>query len=239
MSRPTISLFIAPALVAGLAASAQAAPFFQAASSGSRSASVLFDTSGTDLIVTLTNTSALDALVPVDVLGAVFFDIAGSPLSLTRASAVVPAGHVVFNGPTDPGGVVGGEWAYNSGLSGAPFGADYGISSVGLGLFGPGDLFPGTDLQPPTSPDGLQYGITTAGDNPLTGNTPMMTNALIRNQVVFMLSGLPLGFDPSTMISNITFQYGTDLSEPQIRVPAPGALLLAPIGGLLALRRRR
>ena len=239
MSRPIANLFIAPALVVGFAAAAQAAPFFQAASSGSRSASVLFDTSGTDLIVTLTNTSALDALVPVDVLGAVFFDVAGSPLTLTRASAVVPAGHVVFNGPTDPGNVVGGEWAYNSGLSGAPFSAAYGISSVGLGLFGPGDLFPGTDLQPPTSPDGLQYGITTAGDNPLTGNTPMMTNALIRNQVVFTLSGLPLGFDPSTMISNITFQYGTDLAEPQIRVPAPGALLLAPVGGLLALRRRR
>jgi hypothetical protein len=198
---------------------------------------VLFETSGSDLIVTLTNTSALDALVPVDVLGAVFFDVAGAPLVLTRSAAVVPAGHVVYNGLTDPGNVVGGEWAYATGLVGAPLSASFGISSVGLGLFGPGDLFPGSDLQPPTSPDGLQYGITTAGDNPLTGNTPMMTNALIRNQVVFTLSGLPLGFDPSLMISNITFQYGTDLSEPHF--PTPGALGLAPIALIAAFRRRR
>lgn len=236
MSRSALMLLMGPAAVLA-ATSAQAAPFFMSATVGSRSASVSMTTSGSDLIVTLTNTSANDALVPIDVLTAVFFDISGPALSLTRTSAVVPAGHVVFNGTTDPGNVVGGEWAYLGGLSGAPFGADYGISSAGFSLFGPGDLFPGTDLQPPASPDGLQYGITSAGDNSGTGNTPMMTNALIRNQVVFTLSGLPLGFDPSTAISNVSFQYGTALDEPNI--PAPGVLGVASAAGLVALRRRR
>lgn len=227
--------------VAGLIAIAslplKAAPITIGASSGTLSASVTFDTSGTDLIVTLTNTSLNDALVPIDILTGVFFDVSGPALVLTRTSAIVPVGSSVFYGTTDPGGVVGGEWAYLGGLSG-PGGRDYGISSSGLGLFGPGDVFPGSDLQPPASPDGLQYGITSAGDNLATGNAPVTGgNALIKNRVVFTLSGLPSGFDPSTMIGNILFQYGTDLSEPSF--PEPGSMTLLAAGAVLLLRRAR
>jgi hypothetical protein len=208
-------------------------------SSGNLKASVLFDTSGNNLIVTLTNTSMADVLVPSDVLTAVFFDITGNP-TLTRIEAKLAPGR-----PTDPGGVVGGEWAYKTGLAGEPPGTMQGISSVGLGPFGPADLFPGNDLQPPTSPDGLQYGITSAGDNPLTGNTPVTgTNALIQNSVIFTLGGLPANFDPSTAISNVKFQYGTNFSEPRIPgdpVPEPASLLLLGSGALGAgwLRWRR
>ena len=53
------------------------------ASSGSRAAQAKFQDSGSDLIVTLTNTSTADALVPIDVLTGVFFSISGNP-SLTR-----------------------------------------------------------------------------------------------------------------------------------------------------------
>lgn len=222
------------------AGSASAAQISFTGSSGSLAASVTFDTSGTDLLVTLTNTSTADALVPIDILTGVFFDIAGSPLALTRTSAVVPAGSSVFYGPTDPGGVVGGEWAYGSGLAG-PGGRAYGISSAGFGLFGPGDLFPGTDLQPPASPNGLEYGITSAGDNLATGNAPVTGgNALIQNSVVFTLSGLPTGFNPATGILNVLFQYGTDLSEPSFPgVPEPSSLSLLAIAALVAGRRKR
>lgn len=205
---------------------------------GTRSASASFDTIGTNLVVTLSNISALDAMVPIDVLTGVFFDVAGAPLSLTRVSAIVPMGSVVHFGPTDPGNVVGGEWAYKGGIAG-PRGADYGISSSGLGLFGPGDRFPGNDLQPPASPNGLEYGITTMGDNVATGNTPMTgANALIQHQVVFTLSGLPLGFDPMASISNVSFQYGTALDEPNIPAPA-GVVSMLALAGLAQARRRR
>lgn len=225
------------ALVVLFATRVNAADLTFGASQGAREASVSFEVSGSDLIVTLTNTATADALVPVDILTAVFFDVTGGSLSLTRTSAIVPAGSFVHNGMTDPGNVVGGEWAYLSGLAGAPEGTSYGISSVGLGLFGPGDRFPGTDLEPPTSPDGLQYGITSAGDNLGTGNMPLMTNPLIKNAVVFTLSGLPMGFDPMTQIENIQFQYGTDLSEPHF--PEPASAILMGIAAVGLLRRRR
>jgi hypothetical protein len=235
------SLFL-PALLMATASPALGADAIFSVASGTRSASVVFHVSGSNLVVTLSNDSLLDAMVPTDVLTGVFFDISGGALALGRTSAVLNAGSFVNFGITDPGNVVGGEWAYLGGLSGAPYGADYGISSAGLGLFGPGDRFPGNDLAPPASPDGLNYGVTTLGDNPLTGNAPMTGGVpLIQNSVVFTLSGLPGGFDPFASIGNVSFQYGTALDEPNVPVliPAPGAAALLTLGGGLAIRRRR
>lgn len=207
----------------------------------SLAASAEFHASGTDLVVTLSNTSSADVGAPGDVLTGVFFKVSGASLLLNPASAVVPPTSTVLFGATEPGGGVGGEWAYRGDLSGGPGNRDYGISSTGLNLFGPGDLFPGVNLQGPASPDGLQYGITSAGDNPAIGNAAVTgSNALIQNQVVFTFSGLPSGFDLSR-INGVFFQYGTDLSEPGYNgnIPAPvgGVLLLGALGW--RTRRRR
>lgn len=228
-------------MAAALAAStggAYAATLFVTATVGTRSASALFENDNGVLQITLTNESAFDALAPVDILTALFFDITPPPVPLTRLSATVAPGSTVFFGSTDPGNIVGGEMAYSSGLSGAPGNAGLGVSSIGAGLFGPGDLFPGSNLQGPTSPDGLQYGLTSTGDNMVTGNSAVTGDfALIRNAVIYRLGGLPLDFDPSTRITNVSFQYGTDLSEPNI--PTPGAVALLGLAGLIAGRRRR
>lgn len=217
------------------AAVARSGPITYFDASGPLAASVTFEANGSDLVVTLANTSANDVLAPASILTAVFFDAVGPALSLTPVSAVVAPGSAVFFGPVGPGGEVGGEWAYRGGLVGAPLGLSYGISSSGLDLFGPLDMFPGAVLSPPHGPDGLDYGITSAGDNLATGNAPVTGGVpLIQNSVIFTLTGLPAGFDPAQDITQVWWQYGTDFKEPGFPEPATLGMLAV---GLVALGR--
>jgi hypothetical protein len=207
-------------------------------------ATVVFQRDGSNLVVTLVNSSAADVLVPADVLTGVFFSISGPTLPLVAHSATLAEGSIVRWGASEVGGGVGGEWAFRAGLTGAPGGASYGISAAGLGLFGPHDAFPGANLHGQNGPQGLDYGLLSAGDNPQTGNTPVTGHfPLIQSGVVFTLSGLPLEFDMAS-IGNVWVQYGTSLSEPSyvvpiISVPAPGAGAALAVGALFAARRRR
>jgi hypothetical protein len=192
-----------------------------------------------------------DVMVPEQILTAVFFALAGDPPpSLTPSSAVLGEGSVVTNycgvaGCPPPGNsVVGGEWAYKAGLAGAPLGATQGISSAGFNdLFVADDRFQGANLQGPDAPDGMQFGITSAGDNPTTGNSPVRgANGLIQSSVLFTLS-VPAGVTLGD-ISAVSFQYGTSLAESnlpgQTPVPEPATFLLwgTVAAGLGFLRRR-
>jgi hypothetical protein len=211
-------------------------------SSGNLNSSATFATDSSNLIVTLTNTSTADVLLPTDVLTAVFFTLEGDP-TLSRISAVLASGSGVLFGGTDPGGVLGGEWAYQNNIS-APGGADEGIFSAGLGFDG-NLTFPGSNLQGPAGVNGLQYGITSADDNPTTGNAAVTGSAaLIQNSVVFTLGGIPGGFDPSDMgaVTNVNFQYGTALDDPNVPTPTPEPstmlLLASGLVGFVGLRRK-
>jgi len=231
------------ALSAVLGMHAVAGPVLYTGSSGGFAATVSFDIVGSQLQVVLSNTSTGDVLVPTDVLTAVFFNIAGNPL-LTRNSAL--SGGPTYVGSTNvsaAGTVVGGEWAYRNGLS--QYSANSGISSSGLGIFGAGDRFPGANLAGPDSPNGLQYGLSSAGDNQATGNPGgVLDDELTRSSVSFLLT-MASPFDLSA-IGNVTFQYGTDLSEghftgtSQSSVPEPGTLALAGLAllGAAGIRRR-
>ena len=229
---------------AAIALEANAIPVTFSGSSGSFAASVSFDLIGGQLKVVLTNTSAADVLVPTDVLTAVFFNIAGNP-TLNRVSGI-SGGNTYLNGAVvNPAGtVVGGEWAYLNGLS--QYSANSGISSSGLGIFGPPDLFPGPNLSGPVSPAGLQYGLTSAGNIVTTGNAAVLGNELTKNFDTFWLDGLPLGFTLAS-ISNVTFQYGTALDEGHFGglngngIPEPSTIALLGLGlvGFAVARRRR
>lgn len=229
----------AAAVVVG-AGTAQAG-LIRTATTGDLAAAAEFDVDGSDLVVRLSNISSADVMNPAQILTAMFFDISGGPVALTPVSAMLAPGSAVHFGP-DGGGNVSGEWAYRSALVGAPWGSAYGISSAGFGLFGPPDLFPGPNLEGPLSPDGLNYGITSMGDNLSVGNAAVTGGfPLIRHEVVFTLSGLPANFDLER-ITNVSFQYGTGLDEPNLPtfdIPAPGAAALLALGGLAAARRRR
>jgi hypothetical protein len=86
----------------------------------------------------------------------------------------------------------------------------------------------------------MQYGITSAGDNPTTGNSAVTgDNALIKSGVVFTFSGLPAGFDVNR-IGNVWVQYGTALiEEPSYELtPEPATLGILLAGSLMFYRRR-
>lgn len=205
------------------------------------------------LKVVLSNTSSSLSGVPTDVLTAMFWDMNQS-VGLTKVSAttlptLILQSQYSNNDPASAAliaaGNVGSEFAYRydaSGLGGIAAGQfQYGVSSSGLGVFGPGDRFDtANNLEGPDSPDGIQYGITsTLGLDP--NHNGGLDHSLIQGTVtlLFNFSGnyLPYSSDAgfATLFGNIRFQFGTALGEPSIStttiaVPAPSGAVLAGIG---------
>jgi hypothetical protein len=236
-------------LAVGLGTRAEAAPIVIGATNGNLAATVSFEVVGSNLRIILSNTSGISALVPQDILTAVFFDLVGYTGALAPVSAVLNAGSAVLGGGTDAGGGVGGEWAYAQKIGGlSPEGQQYGISSSGLGIFGSGN-FGGTNLEGPPNGavNGVGYGITTAGSTSAAANPKVTGTPLISHSVIFLLSGLPSGFALSyAAIQNVSFQYGTSPTEPRVRVTEPATLLLVVTGiaavlvdGVRSRRKRR
>jgi hypothetical protein len=246
---------------AGLPASLTETFLFTGTDSFGRAASADFSINGSNLVIVLSNISLADVLVPTDVLTGVFFNISGNPV-LRKGSAVLGAASTVFYDPDGrpAGGIVGGEWAYKGALHGSGPGNDnYGISSAGLDIFGPSNVFSGSNLAGPESVGGLQYGILSAGDNTSTGNWGgiMKSGGLIKNAVTFTLAGIAAG----ATFSDVYFQYGTSSREPgfsgaldsaslgsssviarSASIPEPGKAVLMSLGlmiGAVISRRRR
>ena len=223
-----------------------------------RSAKAVFDNSGGELDLTLTNTATWTAESPTDILTAIVFNFACDP-TLTAVSANITTGSTIVgdlpNPDTDPGSTgVGGEWALapttdTPNLATNAYGASDGVSSTGLNLFGAAN-FPGANLQGPSSSvDGPQYGIAPAGGVDPNGSAVKSGGgaAFIQNAVIFDLGGYTGTLD-SSVISNITFIYGTGIGEAQIGttrtlpVPEPPFVqtaVLLLLGGLYAFRLRR
>ena len=215
---------------------AQAASFTLNDVAGGYYATADFTVSNGNLVLTLTNTAAGDVWDPAHVLTGLFFDIAGNP-TLTAIGATTCT-NCINNYPNPDPTDVSGEWAFKQATDLA-FGANYGVSAAGLGLFGPNDLIGQNPILAPSSPGGVDFGITSKNDIPGT-NGGLSSVPLISNYVVFTFAGIAPGFDPST-INNITWQYGTDLSE-AVPTPEPATLLLfgpAALAAFAARRRRK
>ncbi len=205
-----------------------------------------FATEGTMLKVTLTNTSAFPVVRPEEVLTGVYFKMPGITLDPVRA-VLADGSSVMFpvaGDGLDANGEVGGEYAYRDDLAGAFGEPAHAISAVGMDdLFGPHDRFPGENLQPPASPNGIGYGLISYSDG--TGNPAVNGQVpLVRDAVTFFLEGMPDGYNLSG-IGGVKFNYTSGVcpytGEPPV-TPAPpsvlaGLLGLATLGAWL--RRRR
>jgi hypothetical protein len=221
--------------LAGHVTPSAAAPITFTGSSGSLSASATFTVVGSNLQVVLTNTGASDAMVPTDVLTAIFFDITGTPL-LTAVSATSGGTTYTLNVGGPPitvslvGTDIGGAWAYEEGTP--AHGALYGIGAAGFSNFGPPDVFPGPNVDSDPGVDGVGYGLLPAGDNLMTGNGGLNNRQFTKNSDTFLLGlgSLASTFDPSASIHNLTFQYGTSLTETTILgVPPPPRVTPEPV----------
>lgn len=216
MRRHRLLVLIAGALLVTLPLSAYGAIFVgsgtnpETGTSLSATASFTINASG-QLVVTLTNTGG-NAVAPSDVLTALFFDIDGD---LSPVCAVLD-GSTILHGDTPADGNVGGEWALGSSLSGAPSDAGYGISAVGFGLFGHANFNGDVLFTPPPGLQlgGLDAGIVSANQTDAGSNAKILDTPLIKNHVVFtMTSDAAIDL---TSISNVSFQFGTDLSLPNL-----------------------
>lgn len=206
------------------------------------SAQVDFSVTGSagnyQLVVKLTNTATRVGKQQGDFLSGVFFDITGNP-TLTRVSATANA-LVQANGTVVAGTDVGPHFAYlgGGGTLVPAYGATQGISSGGLGVFGKRDLFASGAANQPGGPD---YNILpNAGiTDPSNGN--VQNQAYVKYFATFTLGGLTSN---TVGISNVTFQYGTALSEGHLTgaclscggtltssVPEPSAMIL--LGSIL------
>jgi hypothetical protein len=237
----SLKCFVAAALavfvLAAAPAKAAVVTFAGSNSVDGLSASATFSNlPGNEIQVTLVNTFPGDTAAQGDVLSALFFSgLNGlSPVSATAGAGSVEWTGSTSNAPPGPS-TLGEDWEYAV-VAGAPGGATAGISSVGLSLFGSGNFAsPGQTL------DGTGYGILSAGyagsDQDGLGNNPYILNTM-----VFVLSNFT---GSVSSITNVSFQYGSDTSEPNIPgvlVPEPGAVTLAAVGilfvGLLQRKRR-
>ncbi len=247
-----ILMAAATALAVGVATPAAAAVTFTGTNGSNLSASVTFDIlSGNTLQVVLTNTSNVDVNDNPDVLQAVFFNIAGTP-TLTYNDANLTAGSSFIGTVLAPGSTdVAAEWAYLQNSSGLGQGVtqDYGLSSAGYSIFGPGNVLGGAahpdqggSGSPPAGGDfGLvSAGYSTAGDaNGFTNQNPH-----IKNSVTFLLTGFTGSLSD---ISGVRFQYGTATTETSLTgtpsaVPEPAtwALMLLGFAAIgVSVRRRR
>lgn len=259
MTKRYSRLCVAAALISALGLSGEASAYVVSGTSGSYDVSADFEVVGSQLQVTLLNSSSLDVMNPAQVLTALAFDMSGATLSNGHAALDTVSNSQFVYTPSGVTPDLDSGWGYGTNASGwnPPNGQHNAIAASGL-LSGLGHAFDGS-----TALGGVAYGITSKDDDLSTGNictditSPSCHGPLEQYGVVFTfdLTTPPGGtFDPMNDISNVAFLFGTALGEgcigqcrsvPQIPpppgdIPEPASMLFLGLGALgLGLIRRR
>ncbi|MHB1951901.1 MAG: XDD4 family exosortase-dependent surface protein [Acidiferrobacteraceae bacterium] len=215
-------------------------------------AAATFTFQGNDLLITLQNLSPAPSpgagqIGPGSILSGLFFDLTGGsrlvPVSATTAGIFDPA--ACTPGPCAGVTNVGGEWGYAPGSYGSTRGHE-GIASAGYvttGLRQDAGNFNGPNLNGPVSLGGIDFAILSKAWTQSDLNHGAQGQPYDQDRVTFDLSGVGgLGVND---ISNVSFQYGTSLTEANIigspaPVPEPGTAWFLSLGcSMLAWRVRR
>jgi len=216
-------------------------------------ASAFFDIAGTTLTITLSNlgdTSGAGSDVPGNQLTGLFFDLPNG-MTLTPVSATIAGGTIFHPGACSPSPGctssttnVGGEFGYQTGNF--PGSADRGIASAGY--IGGNPNFNGPNLQGPAAVAGPNFSIIApiTASNPFNPNGGLSSVPLIDGTVEFTMT-IAGGTLTAADLKNVSFQYGTNLSEARVSanggeggasVPEPATALLAVTGIAIAMKRR-
>ncbi len=201
------------------------------------SASVDFELSGTTLTILLTNTSTqTSGFVPSDGISGVYFDVAGNPtLALVTTGTNAPSASNIWDGsafdgttnlstyPSPKNSETAPFWDYQFNASGLGGGVTqtYGVSSAGLNIF--------------QNVDGMPFNIFPTGFNGSNGNSPVNGGPVAVNATTLTLTGFTGSL---SSISDIRFQYGTDLSDgsaPGVRQSTPEPASFAIWGAITLL----
>jgi len=214
-------------------------------------ASALFNISGTALTIKLSNlgdTSGGGQDVPSNTLTGLLFDLPNgftlSPVSATIAPGSLRQGNLCSIGPcTSATTNVGGEFRYATSSS-LPGGADRSVTSSAYNGTDPN--FNGPNLDSPLSVDGVNFGIIAPVEpsNPFIPSSQMQEPE-IAGDVQFTMTVAGSRQLTAADFANVSFQYGTSLTEPRIPglpggpgpVPEPATALLTLSGAAVAVRR--
>lgn len=170
-------------------------------------ASANFSLTGTTLTLVLTNTGATPTKYQNgDVLTGIFFD--GNFTGATPGTASLTNGSSFVNGSdgSASSGSPGPNWAFATGLAGAPDNLQSGISAAGLNLFGSGNFNNCSATSSCQNLDGVPYGIVTSGFNGGLNFSPLEKDSMTFTIDVGSAFSL-------NSIDTVVFQYGTALTD--------------------------
>lgn len=203
------------------------------ASGNPLAAQAIFTTSGTTLTIVLTNTATTASSDGADVLGGIYFDIAGSNPVFSNGNAALTAGSsfVQKDNLAAAGNPLNNEWMFDS-PSGSPINREYAIGATG---------WPNFNRNQDTFAEKFHGGNVSAGANDDYGLVPTL-GITVGSDNVYVNRSVTFTFDLSfaiteSMIKNPLVSYGS--AGQTVLTPEPATMGALAIGAMALLRRRR
>lgn len=228
---------LAAATMLGIVASANATLFVLAgtsnASGDALSATADFTCVGNVMTIVLTNTQATASTNGADVLGGLYFDLAGAVPNVVDINVSLGGSTFELKDGGTPGATnpLSHEWMYKS-PAGGSFGTMYALGSTG---------FPGFNTNQDTINELFEGGSASAGANDDYGIIPVLGMTAGNSSNVYVNNALTFEFvfDDAIVcdVLNVHASYGSNGQT--VITPEPATMAAIGLGALAMLRKRR